>query len=88
MLESLKDELEMTVEGDVTSSLGIEFTCLTTGGIQMSQLGLIDRVLKVTGLQDCNRDHTPASQTPYGTGKEGKDFEEELLSSECCCTWL
>ena len=67
----------MTVEGDVTSFLGIEFTCVNTGGIQMSQLRLIDRVLKATGLQDCNPAHTPASQTLLGTDKKSKDFEEE-----------
>ena len=61
VLESLKDELQMSVEGDVTSFLGIEFTHLSTGGVLMSQLGLIDGVLKATGLQDCNPDHTPAS---------------------------
>ena len=95
VLESLKDKLEMTVEGDVTSFLGIEFTCHNTGGIQMSLLGLIDRVLKMTGLQDCNPDCTPASQTPLGTDKNGKDFEEEwqnvvvfgfkFLARNCLC---
>ena len=71
VLESRKDELEMTVEGDVTSFLSIEFTCLHTGGIQMSQLGLIERVTL------CNPDCTPALQTPLGTDKYGIDFEEE-----------
>ena len=43
----------------------------------MSQLGLIDRILKATGLQECNPDHTPASQTPLGTEKDDIDIEEE-----------
>ena len=41
MLESLKDKLEITVEGDVTSFLDIEFKCLPSGAVQMLQLGLI-----------------------------------------------
>ena len=42
MLESLKDNLEITVEGDVTSFLDIEFKCLPSGAVQMLQLGLIE----------------------------------------------
>ena len=42
MLEYLKDKLEMTVEGDVTSYLGIEFKHLPSGAVQMLQLGLIE----------------------------------------------
>ena len=53
MLESLNDELEMTIEGDVTSFLNIEFKNLPTGAVQMLQLGLIEQVLKTTGMQDC-----------------------------------
>ena len=51
MLELLKDEFEMTVEGDVTAFLGIQFKCLSGGEIKMQQIGLIKRVLKTTGLQ-------------------------------------
>ena len=56
MLESLKDELEMTVEEDITSFLGIEFKCLPSAAGQTLQLGLIEQVLKTTGMQDCNPD--------------------------------
>ena len=42
MLESLKHKLEMTIEGDVTSFLGIEFKHLASGAVQMLQLGLIE----------------------------------------------
>ena len=42
MLEALKDELEMTVEGDVTTFLGIDFKHLPMGAVQTQQLGLIE----------------------------------------------
>ena len=56
VLEFMKDELEMTVEGDVTSFPSIKFKHLPSGKIMMQQLGLIERVLKTTGVQDCNPD--------------------------------
>ena len=56
MLESLKDEVELMVQGDVTAFLGIEFKCLPTGAVQTKQQGLIGLVLKTTGLQDCTSD--------------------------------
>ena len=77
MLESLKDEFEMTVEGDVTAFLGIQFKHLSGGEIEMQQIGLIERVLKATGLQDCNPDKTPVSQKSFGTDKNGLEFAEQ-----------
>ena len=43
----------------------------------MQQIGLIERVLKATGLQDCNPDKMPASQKPLGTDKNGPQFAEQ-----------
>ena len=77
VLESLKDEFEMTVEGDVMAFLGIQFKRLSVGEIEMQQIGLIERVLKATGLQDCNPDKTPASQKPLGTDKNDLEFAEQ-----------
>ena len=42
----------------------------------MQQIGLIERVLKATGLQDCSPDKTPTSQKPLGTDKNGPEFAE------------
>ena len=77
VLESLKDEFEMTMEGDVTVFLGIQFKPLSGGEIEMQQSALIERVLKATGLQDCNPDKTPTSQKPLGTDKNGLEFAEQ-----------
>ena len=77
VLESLKDEFEMTVEADVMAFLGIQFKCLSGGEIKMQQIGLIKRVLKATGLQDCNPDKMPTSQKPLGTDKNCPEFAEQ-----------
>ena len=44
--------------------LGIQFSHLPGGEIEMQQTGLIERVLNVTGLNDCNPGRPPASQKP------------------------
>ena len=77
VLELLKDEFEMTVEGDVMAFLGIQFKRLSGREIEMQQIGLIERVLKATGIQDCNPDKMPASQKPLGTDKNGPEFVEQ-----------
>ena len=41
VLDLLKEELEMTIEGDVKSFLGIEFNHLLAGEIMILQHGLI-----------------------------------------------
>ena len=45
--------------------------------IKLQQIGLIKRVLKATGLQDCNPDKMPTSQKPLGTDKNGPEFAEQ-----------
>ena len=77
VLDSLKDDLELTIEGDVSAFLGISFERLDDGQIKLQQLGLIDKVLKATGLQSCNPDKTPASQKPLGTDQDGPEFAKQ-----------
>ena len=67
----------MTVEGDITAFLGIDFKHLPTGAVEMLQLGLTEWVLKTMGMQDCNLDCTLASQKPLGKDKEGPEFAEK-----------
>lgn len=78
LIESMTDDLELTTEGDVTAFLGIQFERDSKAGtIALTQKGLIDRVLKVTGLQDCNPDKTPAATEPVGKDIGGLAFQEE-----------
>ena len=77
MLDLLKEELEMPIEGDAKSFLGTEFNHLPARETMMLQHGLINQVLKTTGLQDSNPDQMPASQKPLGTDKEGTEFAKK-----------
>ena len=43
----------------------------------MTQIGLIDKILKTTGMVNCNGKQTPAMIMPLGTDAEGKVFQED-----------
>ena len=70
LLQSLKDELKMTIEGDIQASLGIQFSCMPNSQIHLQQLGWIDCVPKTTDLQECNPNKTLTSQKHLSTDQE------------------
>jgi hypothetical protein len=77
LIEQMGKKMELTVESkDVTAFLGIQFT-RSRGKIEMTQIGLIDKVLKITGMTDCNPSSTPAEQKNLGKDIGGSAFEED-----------
>jgi hypothetical protein len=50
----------------------------TTGSqIELSQTGLIEKIIKYTGMTNATPKSTPASEQPLGSNKEGHPFDEE-----------
>ena len=43
----------------------------------LTQPGLIEKVLKVTGISDANGTHTPTTGAPVGADLDGVDFKED-----------
>jgi hypothetical protein len=66
----LRDEVEV---GDF---LGIRISKEGEGAFLLTQTGLIDKVLKTSGMEDYNRCCTPAATTPSGADTEGDAFIE------------
>ncbi|KAI2509754.1 hypothetical protein MHU86_4607 [Fragilaria crotonensis] len=59
--------LEFTREGTFTDFLGIKFVKDEVANtVTLTQKGLIQKIIKATGLQDCNPNHTPALQACLG----------------------
>jgi len=60
MITRLKKKFDLTVEdtkvddSDVFAYLGVEVQVKNTGEMTFLQKGLIDKVLKATGMEDCN----------------------------------
>ena len=60
-----KYKWELTVEGAVNTFLGINMERNEDNSYKFLQTGLIDKVLKTTGMTDCNAKSTPCN----GDGK-------------------
>ena len=58
---------ELKKEGDFTSFLGIKLQTLEDGSIELTQTGLIDKILETAKMTDCNPNRVPA------TGQLGSD---------------
>jgi hypothetical protein len=69
--------LEFTREGTFTDFLGIKFVKdEVTNTVTLTQKGLIQKIIKATGLQDCNSNHTPALQACLGIDPDGEPMDE------------
>ena len=78
MIKALhKAGFELTFEGSFSEFLGIKFTVNSNGTITMTQKGLIDKIIKATGLENCNPNWTPTTQVALGLDPEGKSMNEE-----------
>jgi len=75
--ELRKRGFALTVEGSFSEFLGIKFTKLPDGSIEMTQQGLIDKIVETTGLQDSKPNSLPAAQQALGADSEGAPMEEK-----------
>ena len=79
LIAQMKELMDLAVEGnDASAFLGVQLT-RRDDTIELTQLGLIEKVLETTGMQDCNGKATPATQT-LGKDPNGKPFQEK-------CDW-
>jgi hypothetical protein len=72
-----KKGFELTREGTFSEFLGIKFEKNTNNGsINMTQKGLIAKIIQAAGMTDCNPNWTPASLTPIGSDPDGEPMNE------------
>ena len=64
-------------EGEVSAFLGIQIKNTGENEFLLTQTGLIDKVLAVTKMADCNGCDTPATVDPLHTDKDGEPFSED-----------
>ena len=75
MITDLQKDFSLEPEEDVEAFLGIQI-CRTGNHIEFTQPGLIDRILLLCGMENCNTKATPADETPLGTNKNGAERVE------------
>jgi len=68
---------ELDKEGSFEEFLGIKFERNTsTGTIELTQKGLISKIIKETNMQSCKPNCTPASQLALGRDDDGEPMSE------------
>ena len=80
-LQALKYELTLEPRGDkqegtIFGFLGINFKQVGST-IELTQAGLIDKVITYTGMDGASTKDTPAATAPLGSDKDGEPFDEE-----------
>jgi len=81
VIETLRKKFDLTVDDvqedaavDVFSYLGVQVSIDRNGIVTFKQQGLIQKILKYCGMEDCNSKWTPAATTPLGTDANGARF--------------
>jgi hypothetical protein len=77
-IEKLRQKgFELEKEGSFAQFLGIKFERnQREGSIELTQKGLISKIIAVTGLQSCKPNLTPASQLALGRDEDGEPMDE------------
>ena len=76
--------LQLTKEGSFSEFLGLKFENHPDGSIEMTQKGLIQKILKATMMEDCNPNSLPAATVALGSDKEGEPMEEAWSYRAIC----
>ena len=73
------------MDDSLTSFLGIKFERGNDGTFTMTQPGLIDKIIKATGLENCNPNGTPAAPNQtLGKDPDGEEFSEDWSYPSIC----
>lgn len=79
-VKKLKENCDLTLEpeGNTFGFLGTEFNRPSgTANIELTQTGLIEKVICCTGMSNASERDTPVSTEPLGADKNGEAFNEE-----------
>ena len=76
--------LQLTKEGSFAEFLGIKFDNHADGSIEMTQRGLIQKILTSTMMEDCNPNWSPAATMALGADKDGEPMNEAWSYRAVC----
>ena len=78
VVEDLRaEDLELTVEGTFEDYLSVKYTRFDDGTINMTQSGLIEKVLGAAGMSNCKPCKTPANVNALATDPDGEPIDED-----------
>ena len=67
---------DLDIENDFSSYLGIKITPMPDGRLNMTQKGLINKVLKASNMLDCKPTRTPTTQVALGSDPDGESYDQ------------
>ena len=70
--------LELQRVGSFQDYLGISFSNQKDGSTCMTQPGLIKKIIKATGMENCNANKTPALKACLGKDEDGPSMSEDF----------
>ena len=76
VIEDLKKEFDLKVEGTVTAFLGMEVHTNQKGAYALSQPGLTERIISAVGMENANSTKTPAGTVTLGADDDGPPRRE------------
>lgn len=77
LIEEMKGLMDLTIESnDVSAFLGIQFT-REGETITLTQKGLIEKILKTMGMENCNAEKVPVEHKPLGKDGNCPPMTEE-----------
>ena len=65
----------LTKESTFAEFLGIQYKALDNGDVQLTQQGLIKKVIAAAGLEECKPNRIPATEQ-LGKDEDGEDMKE------------
>ena len=68
--------MQLTREGSFVEFLGIKFTPKTNGAIELTQKGLVKKILSAMDMADCSVNKTPTTQLALGSDPDGPAMTE------------
>jgi hypothetical protein len=74
--DNMKHAFTLRDEGEVNAFLGIQIKRLTSDKFQLTQPGLIDKILRTMNLENCNGCDTLATTNPIDVDQDGPAFNE------------
>ena len=75
-IDKQRHQFQLSDEGEVGDFLGIRIEKLGPHKFNLTQTGLINKVLKASDMETCNSVETPVFTTALGSNKEGPPFDE------------
>jgi len=78
VIKAIRDHgLELTAEGTFEDYLSVKYSKSDDGSVEMTQSGLIEKVLTAAKMTNCKESQSPANVTALPTDPDGEPMNEE-----------